>query len=322
MSRALQSRPLYDTAADRALFVPPARAWQKIMVALEREFNVAVFGDRGSGKTSLIRQVALHRRETSGMATTVVDAAGAQTGLALIERIRAAVADRSAVGAAGPGESTSAALEILRGLGDLPAHLIVLDCSSSAGAAYELFGRLRDEVWQLPHQWLVAADESEMGTLLRPPADVFFDVTVRLDAWSPQQLGEMLTLRDAGLEPDDLASVVGAADGNPRRALQAARDALTGDGSAAERLHLRAQREAAAAQLGRTHAMVLAELEDLGGASAADEVLQQRLGVTRARISQVLRDLLRAGLVDAAHEPQARGRPRVVYRPATDRVWE
>jgi hypothetical protein len=40
--------------------------------------------------------------------------------------------------------------------------------------------------------------------------------------------------------------------------------------------------------LGRPHAMAMAELEALGGASASDEEFLRRLGWTRPRASQVL----------------------------------
>lgn len=61
----------------------------------------------------------------------------------------------------------------------------------------------------------------------------------------------------------------------------------------------------------------MAELEDLGGASASDAEFLRRLGWTRPRAAQVLGELADHGLVVATDERSANGRrPRRIYRPA------
>jgi predicted ArsR family transcriptional regulator len=62
--------------------------------------------------------------------------------------------------------------------------------------------------------------------------------------------------------------------------------------------------------------MLMAELLDRGQASASDQALQRTLGVTRARLSQLLNELAAFGLVTAENErSEGPGRPRVIYRP-------
>lgn len=76
-------------------------------------------------------------------------------------------------------------------------------------------------------------------------------------------------------------------------------------------------RQQRAAALGRPHGMAMQELDALGGASASDQEFLRRLGWTRSRATQVLRDLADAGVVSASDEQSPGGRrPRRVYRPA------
>jgi predicted ArsR family transcriptional regulator len=60
---------------------------------------------------------------------------------------------------------------------------------------------------------------------------------------------------------------------------------------------------------------MLAELENLERpVAASDAELLQRLGVTRERTTQVLKQLEQHGLVEGFSEPAERGRPRKLYR--------
>ena len=56
--------------------------------------------------------------------------------------------------------------------------------------------------------------------------------------------------------------------------------------------------------------MLMAELESLGAASASDEALPKRLGWTRSRSVQVLRELEDAKLVTSSLVKGESGRPR------------
>jgi predicted ArsR family transcriptional regulator len=73
------------------------------------------------------------------------------------------------------------------------------------------------------------------------------------------------------------------------------------------------QRRAEAQRLGRPAEMVVAELEASGPLSASDERLLRRLGWTRERAVQVLKQLEGAGLVTTSLQKGPSGRPRKLY---------
>jgi predicted ArsR family transcriptional regulator len=75
----------------------------------------------------------------------------------------------------------------------------------------------------------------------------------------------------------------------------------------------RSQRHEKASHIVQAAAALLAEIERQP-ASAADPDLLARLGLSRQRIYQLLRQLEDADLVTATDENVGRGRPRKVYR--------
>jgi energy-coupling factor transporter ATP-binding protein EcfA2 len=325
----LQARPLYDTDADARLFVAPPE-WDRILAGVDHGFNVLVLGDRGSGKTTILRQVQ-HALRERGESVAFLDATGVTDAGELVQLIEQSLIGRrnaaeevrvnlvgafDAVAGGPPGSTSVRAIQRLRALGDLPATRIIVDCSHAAEAANVLFGRLRDELWQLGHRWLVAGERSERSILLAPPADAFFDqVTVVGGVRDPAFMRALLLRRSADVPSNVIDRIVDAAR-TPRDALQALRDAVV-DGSQRHTMDARFARQEAAAAIGRPHSMVMTELEELGGASASDEELLSRLGWSRARASQVLGDLARHGLVVGSDErPPSGGRPRRIYRPA------
>ena len=196
----LEGRPLYDTAADRELYVPHEE-FARAISATRRGFNVLIAGPRGSGKTSLLRQLQLALREDGAeRAPVFVDATAAETPLVLIEHVREAMRGRpselrvlaeQAAFAGGlltqraPGAASTYVVRLVRDLGAEAPQTIVIDATGAGAAIYGLFGRLRDELWQLPHRWVVAIDADELGAVLRPPADAFFDVVLRLRGSRP-----------------------------------------------------------------------------------------------------------------------------------------
>lgn len=139
-------------------------------------------------------------------------------------------------------------------------------------------------------------------------------------ALEPLSAGQLLTIlqkRTDELPQALLSRIAGDARGNPRAAIRAANDALVHGYDPTSELSARGRLLDAAAQLGRPHGMLMAELLDLGQASPSDEVLLDRLGLTRARVSTLLQQLLDAQLVESAIERSDRpGRPRTVYQPA------
>ncbi len=327
----LEGRPLYDTAADRELYVPHEE-FARAISATRRGFNVLIAGPRGSGKTSLLRQLQLALREDGAeRAPVFVDATAAETPLVLIEHVREAMRGRpselrvlaeQAAFAGGlltqraPGAASTYVVRLVRDLGAEAPQTIVIDATGAGAAIYGLFGRLRDELWQLPHRWVVAIDADELGAVLRPPADAFFDVVLRLRGFSPEQLVDILERRQTGLGRRDVREIAEASGGSPRAAMQRGRDAAIEGRDPADVFDAQAWREAEASKLGRPHSMIMVELEALGAASASDKELLDRMGWTRERAAQVLGQLEDKGLVVSSSERQARGRPRKVFRPA------
>jgi hypothetical protein len=329
----LQGRPLYDTEADRRYFVTP-EAWHHLTRAVDRWSNVLLVGPRGAGKTTLLRQLQLAMRNQDESvefvdATAVVNTGdlvasirqALRGGRSAAESMRAGVdATARALGgdpAPPPGASRAMVLD-LEEIAAVSKTTVLLDASGSGDAVYGLFGRLRDTLWRMPHSWVVAVDEQDRATALRPPADAFFDVRLQLDPLSIENLIELLRRRGATGEFNEraLLELATAADGNPRAVIRAAMEALVTGRDPAEALSDRARLLERAAALGRPHGMLMAELLDLGQASPSDDTLQGRLGLTRGRITALLREMLDKGLLETdAQKSAGPGRPKTVYRP-------
>jgi hypothetical protein len=314
----LSGRPLLDTRADAALFVDRAAELDRVGRAAVEGLNVLVSGPRGIGKTSLLRYKAYGRRIT-GQELAVLDAS------ALTDPAAFLAAAARAVGASESAGQVSAAdlVATLSGLAPVQGgpRLLAVDGLAPA-VAQAVFGQLRDELWRAPLTWVVSCPDVDEPAFLRPPADAFFDITVRLGALSDDDMHDLLRRRATVEELSDEAvtEVVSLAAGVPRRAIDLARHLLLAPGeahgamSSVEAIRDRLlDREQIVERLGTPARMLLAELETVGGASASDERLLTRLGWTRARASQVFGELEREGLVEATAEPRASGRPRRVF---------
>jgi energy-coupling factor transporter ATP-binding protein EcfA2 len=332
----LQSRPLYDNRADGAYFLPPEE-WDPLVRAIDRRLNVLLTGPRGSGKTTLLRQVQLQLRD-QGKRIAYVDGTGAPGVLDLVAGVRntlrggepspvvsGAEITMSALGprdnaVAGASRSVSMHLDAIAK--EKPT-IILLDATAAAGPVYELFGRLRDELWQQEHRWVVAIDESERATVMKPPADAFFDLVVAIGGVPTNRLVELLARRagdEEGVDPKLIQNAAAGAKGNPREAIRALSNAVVNERDPADYLSERALLLDEASEIGRAPAMLMAELLDRGQASPSDEDLQATLGVSRARLTQIFRGLQASHLVIAeAERPSGPGRPRTVYRPALPR---
>jgi energy-coupling factor transporter ATP-binding protein EcfA2 len=303
----LRGRPLYDTEADSAYFVAPSE-WDTLLRAVAHRNNVLVTGARGSGKTSLLRQLEYELRKRDEH-VTFVDGTAVSSTDELATRVRVALCGPPAA------EGLLAELELVNGA---PENVILVDGSGSADAVYGLFGRMRDTLWRMGHRWVIAVDDQERFTVLKPPADAFFDTVIDLEPMPSDVLVELVRRRDPLRELDDesLSEIAAAASGVPRAALRAANAALISGRRPRDEVSDRDRLLAAAGRIGQPHRALMAELLDLGQASPSDDALQNRLGLTRGRITALLRALLEEDLVEAGRDRSSGpGRPKTIYRP-------
>ena len=346
----LSGRPLLDTRADAALFVDRTSELARLTRAVAEGLNVLVSGTRGIGRTSLLRHVTYRSRaeapqlESTAVESTDVGSTGADArrtgGVAFLdatsitdsaEFVRRA-AQALGVPTADPTMPVSDQLAALAELADsdrkrpresLQAKALAVDGLAPA-VAQVVFGQLRDEIWRVPVAWLVSCSERDEAAFLRPPADAFFDTTLRLGGLADDDMEDLLRRRASReeLADDAVEAVVSLASGSPRRAIDLARHLLLAGAEPGSVEAFRDQllhREQVVDRLGTPARMLLAELERSGGASASDELLLARLAWTRARAAQVLGQLEREGLVEATDEQRGAGRPRRVYR---SKAWQ
>lgn len=315
MQGRLDNRPLLGTV-DEDLFVEPT-VMADLRAAVGRRLNALVLGARGSGKTSLLRALDASYSNPE-LASVYVNLELAQTAEEALLLIADAMghpwgAPESYRSGRGPDvTSSSALLQLVRYLGQAPPALILIDSPPGGGESHTLFGRLRDELWQLPHQWVVAASESLRDELTRPPANAFFDVQVQLEPLSLGRQRDFLERRLGGEPGIDIEPLLGETDGLPRSLLQLARTAvLSGIDSALSR---REDRRLRLAGLPDAASLAFAFIADYGPTSGSDPQLLAELGVSGQRARQILRNLEDRGLLKSFTEQEdRRGRPRKLY---------
>ncbi len=311
----LGNRPLLATARDQRLAIDRPEVGT-VTDSARRGLNVLVVGDRGAGRTTLLHAVAFRLRE-EGRRAVVVDAgpaAGVADVVAAIDR--ALTGDDHGDDDRGRGTQTTRVLGVLRRWRELDDDACVLLDELRPELAHGLFGRLRDELWQTRARFVVTAATHEAAVVVTPPADVFFESTVRL---APLSVDAQQALLRRRLDPDEAERVRSALRGadlaTPRALLAAARDALaghTGEGGAEAAARERARRVAG---LGPAAERLLAELDAHGAASASDPRLLGRLGWSRQRAAQVAQALESAGLVTSGSARGHDGRVRRVFAP-------
>lgn len=312
----ISQRPLSGSDADQRLFVDREQETGAILRALDLGFNVLVLGDPKSGRTSLLRHVE-RRAADSGRRSALVDAHAHEGLPALLDALGATLG-----GDVRPQPLTAASSTVtesdLATLGSAPEEAATIFVDNLApGDAQSMFGRFRDVLWQLPHQWVVAGLLVRRSQYLEPPADSFFDSVVELGPLDEESARSLLHKRveaagsseDAQLLEGSIDQIVKAtAERTPGALLAGARAGLLNGGGELGATNL-AELQNRANALGRSHAMVFSELESLAPVFAGDERFLQRLGYTRPRIVQILKDLENAGVVESRRE----GRRQMYY---------
>ena len=340
----LSGKPLLATRGEERLFVDRAESIEEIRDVADGGLNALLLGERGSGKTSLLRHVA-RRFEREGWRAVFVEGSLATTPGDLLGLIRARVSPThvlpsateqlgaviGAFGALGrpgevprrlvgaPGESEFL-LETIRALAndlaeDDRRHVVLVDEVAAPDLVHSVFGRLRDEIWQLPAVWIVAGDVRDRHVYLSPPADAFFARTIYLPPLTDEQALELLRRRIPRSRASDrlLRAIVAQSTRHPRDLVRRAADVVVA-GVPPERVaNARKQRDALLDSLGEPAQRVVAELEASGPASASDDGFLARLGFGRTRAVQILRELEKLGIVESSLDRSAGQRPRKVY---------
>ena len=345
MQYQLSGRPLLDTEADAQLFVDREDELRALEYALTAGMNALVVGERGSGVTSLLRHVAYRRRRRDSGPLAVVDGRLASDAQGLLD-----VAFEKLVGAPRTVTEPSNLATVLDSLTlmygrkvpvkrqdslrlldvfeQVKSELggrrgtVILDGVPDSETAYTLFGKLRDELWELPLAWLVGVGPNEEATLTRPPADAFFEQTISIKPLGPVAAMDLVARRvpPGTLDRDQLDALVALGDGNPRSILAATREYLQLHKSLDEQSEAKTALQIRLNSLGPSAAALAAELASLGAASASDPVLLRNLGWTRSRATQVLKGMETVGLVTGATEPSPGGGRRKIYRLVSDGV--
>jgi hypothetical protein len=307
-------RPLLNTAADQRLFVFDASRRRASQAAFMHR-NTLVVGDPGSGKTSLLYHILANANTSADPSLALlIDARLASDSRVLVDMLLEQAQEEGWVEeqTAPDRDDPFGFARQIRRLRDAPPNAIVLIDDPTTEQARTLFGQLRDELWQTPLWFCVAVGEDVMQALSRPPADAFFDTAIRLEPFAGEDALEFLRRRK---HAGEMAAPVEA----PEHPLQARALVATAVGDApGSRYDPRLQHQLlqkAEHEAGRAGAMLLAEMWSRGAISASDSDLQRSLGVTRNRLTELLRTLAAADVLVATPEASEGrvGRPKMLY---------
>jgi tetratricopeptide (TPR) repeat protein len=321
----LGNRPLFATSADRPLFANTASSRQLEAAVRSNTTNTLVSGAPGSGKTTVLHMAELVLRDDGRTTVFASLAAVDDIGLAVAALASAAQDaglladdDASAIRSLLRLDDPFAVTQALRRLAPRDGGgwvFLVDDLPPTVGQA--LFGRLRDELWQLPHRWVVAVGDDSLAGVNTPPADAFWERRVQLQPLSSAEQRDLLARRIPGhrfLQAEWAALV--RLGPTPRDLISAARTAIERGvepqalADSADLRRMVAEEVAGSDALELVHA-----LEELGPVSASDERLIELVGWHRPRIARTLTSLRRACLVETLREMETgrAGRPRVLY---------
>jgi energy-coupling factor transporter ATP-binding protein EcfA2 len=294
---------------------------------------VLLLGDRGSGRTSLLNHVAwLLARQEESRQTVIVSGELASNPSQLLGVLVARVQrlaepdgprgrwieDLRALsmpdGPFGEVAQPAIVMELVDLLGErlaaLERPLCLMVDGIAPSVAHATFGSLRNELWALPGAaWVVAGDSAAETLYLEPPADAFFERTVKLGPLTDADAAKLLRAHIPELSDPDAEQAIAAGEGNPRKLLRAAADIQAGIAPAAPKTDELEQQAGALA--GPLAGALVGYLADHGPAAASDKTMLRQIGASRQRASQLMHELEAAGLLETIeqHEPGRRGRP-------------
>lgn len=309
-----RDRPLLPSSIDREIYLARPELEEALLRPLKQGRNALLLGDAGSGKTTLMRRVA---EELEGEEEEIVwvNGALAKTAGDLLAMVDAAL-DKEGSSNIPEEDGAGRLLELTRALAERPPVVIMVDGLSEAEVGFDLFGRLRDELWMAGHVWLVSATPKDSAALRSSPADAFWAAVVEIPPLDETEVSKLLQL---GLTAGERLRLkrVPLAGYHPRLLIREVEGDLD-QGSGKEQLARMRTLMERANGLGRSEGIALAELINLGRpASAHDPELLERLGWSRPYAQRIFSHLETAGLVRSI--PEARGertgRPRKLYEP-------
>lgn len=312
-----RDRPLLVDGVDADLYLGRPELEARIVAPLRDGRNVLVLGDAGSGKSTLLRK-AVSLLEQERHPAVLVNAALADDAASLLELVNLALEDRLADGSRAPspeiGSPTVRLLQAARRLRREHSATILIDGLIETDLGYDVFGRLRDELWSAGHSWAVAVRARDSAVLRTPPADAFWSTVVEIPALTAQETDRLLHL---GLSPHEYKTVNASrpiAGVHPRYLIRWAQD-LIDHGEPNSPAGSRWQRYLHQADLGRSEDMAVAELRGLGRpVSVHDPELLERLGWSRPYAQRILSGLEERGLLRSIPERGDKaGRPRKLY---------
>jgi energy-coupling factor transporter ATP-binding protein EcfA2 len=329
----MANQPLAPSRADQRRFVDRTRETDAIIRAAAASQPVLLLGERGSGRTSLLNHVAWlladeEEPRDSVMISGEVASSPSQLLGVLIARVQRLtepagsrtrwIEDLRALsmpdGPFGQVVQPAILIELIDLLGERLAALerpvcVMVDGIAPA-VAHAVFGSLRNELWALPGAaWVVAGDSAAERLYLEPPADAFFEHTVKLGPLTDADAVKLVRAHAPGLIDADIERAIAVAEGNPRRLVRAAADIEAGIVPVSSADDDLVQRAIAVA--GPLAGALVGYLAAHGPADASDEMMLRQIGASRQRASQLMHELESAGLLEtiARHQSGRRGRP-------------